>query len=126
MSISDKTIEAIQESVKPEVIEIDDVQYSSHELYDVRKPDPAATPLILHTLSGLVDWVQGELDDEATADAGYAVHIVSHSEVQVIGSLKGRFRQREVFVRAVSEPVLGKGFQLRMGADAGEPHGGIG
>lgn len=81
---------------------IDGTEYSTAELHDPRKPDPEPKPLVVHTLNALTDYIAQNKDgvgDECL------VHIVSPTQVSVVGELRGRFAQRFTFASAQIVPA---------------------
>lgn len=112
--ISDNVLRAIQYSVKTETIEIDGVKYATRPVFDLRKEDPTAKPLQVHTLSGLCDYLKSEKDGATFALENIIVHVASHAAVSVIGQIFGHFKQRATFVTAQFEELLGKSFQFNI------------
>lgn len=106
--IPDAAVQAIKDSEKTAVIKIDGKEYATREVFD---PPTDAVPatLRLHTLTGVVDFITGELD---TFEQGIAVHVESHEKVSVISALFGRAEQRAVYAVATSENILGRAFQF--------------
>jgi hypothetical protein len=117
--IDETTIQAIAklERNKYRREDIADVPMGSAVLHDLRPrlPEPAA--LELHTLSGMVDYLEADVDGIRAAmsesllenmheleDAPrLALHVKSHTEVLLIGELRGVFRQRFTYARACHE-----------------------
>lgn len=109
--ISDKTIEQLQQAVEVKTLEIDGVTYATRALVDVRKAEPVAGELAIHTLTGLADYFVGA-DLDSKENGSPFLHIASHSEVRLLSNLFGRFRQRETFAVCSFESLIGKGFQF--------------
>lgn len=120
-------IRTIQESVATDAITVDGVQFVTRKIYE--PPEPSTVdPLEIHTLAGVVDYLKADskLDQviPQSSDAekilvegerprvGLAVHVQSESEVQIIGAVFGRFRQREVFLQSSCHQVLGTQFSF--------------
>jgi hypothetical protein len=121
--IDDSFVRRIEELADAKALEreIDGVPMSNIKLHDNRPrlPEPAA--LELHTLGGLVDYLEADTDGlrasmmltepteaelaETAANGGprLAIHIKSHTEVLLIGELRGTFRQRFTYARARHE-----------------------
>lgn len=111
--ISDKTILELQKAVKTETIDIGGVTYATNPVHDVRKADPVAGTLEIHTLTGLADYyVSRDFDLKDEAKGAPFLHVVSHAEVKLHSNLFGRFRQRETFAVCAFETLIGKGFQF--------------
>jgi hypothetical protein len=108
--ISPETIQAIQESVKTETIEIGGVVYTTRPIHDIRKSDPEPKALEIHTLKGLIDYVNGCIDGAQSYKA--FAHIVNHAEVRLNSEIFGRFQQRAFYVVAKFEDLFGKSFQF--------------
>ena len=111
MSISDKTIEAIQAGVTQRSVLIDGVLYSTHKLHDLRKPEPSTTPLNVAGLTGIVEYIQTheiELRDPApesdliSAPGPYVIHVADFNSVELISHQYGYFEQRDTFAKAVA------------------------
>lgn len=102
--LSDKAVEAIQDSVKNEIIQVGGVDYSTRKIFDLRVPDPSATALEINTLQGIVDYLSLNESDAPV------IHVVSQDTVNVIGVSTGHFKQRDKFVSATCKPVVGGTF----------------
>lgn len=103
--LPDAAVQAIQDSVRNEMVTVDFVTYSTRPIYDTRHPVPAIATLAVNTLNGLVDYLT-----HASEVAGPIIHVISYDEVVVFTLAEGHFRQREFPVRAKIEAVLGKTF----------------
>lgn len=93
--LSDAAVKAIQDSVETKQIQIGEIQYATREVF-IPPDDPLPDVLTLHTLTGLVDYI--------SVQAGItieAVHVLSCTEVRIIGPIEGRARKRPVYARAV-------------------------
>jgi len=71
--------------------------YSKHELVSLPSPAPLADHVILHTLSGLADYVQEDFDKVCE----YGVFIDGPGLVSLCSRLTEDFRQREVVAKCV-------------------------
>lgn len=87
-------IEKIVSLAEVRCIEVDGRSYTTAKIYPNLEPE--ATPLKMHTLSGLVDFC---LDFAAQVGATI-VHVVSDQQVDVVSPLFGPFKQREKFATA--------------------------
>lgn len=105
--LPDAAVKAIQDSVRNEMVVVAGVEYSTLALHDLRKPDPVITTLEVNTLTGLVDYLEKASEVESPV-----IHVVSHDEVAVFTPAEGRFRQREIPIRAKSKTVLGETFHF--------------
>ncbi|MEK4513628.1 hypothetical protein [Paenibacillus sp. FSL K6-2524] len=83
-------LEYLSEQGQPEVIEVNGQQYSTHQLYKVLEPTPAA--LVVRNLSGLVDYLKSEFDKEAPL----LVHVVSPTQVTVVSYYNNDYARREI------------------------------
>jgi hypothetical protein len=89
------------DAARPQEVTIGGKAYASGPVVNPRQPDPEPRPLVLHTLSGLVDYVKSEMAiDDPEADR-IAIHVVDPCLVEVVGRLRGEFRQRTVYARSM-------------------------
>lgn len=95
MDISTETINRILELARPELVVVGGRQYSTSQLRPIEDPEPET--LKVHTLSGLIDYYQKNIDGLTPAPV---IHISSHEEVALISSVFGTFKQRSVFLIA--------------------------
>src|SRR3982750_2953483 len=107
--LSDNELEAIKASVTAQPIKIGPDEFVTRTVL-APPPEPRASPLQVSTLTGIVDFVKGNLDDDdgsqETAGGngiGVAVHIESPRSVVFVSSIYGRARQREEYCRAKLE-----------------------
>jgi hypothetical protein len=113
-------IKAIQDGVQTAAIGItDEAPFFTRPVFNPPEPErhPQASALVIHTLDGVISYLKNDskLDvvvPREDTDSGIAVHVLSESEVRVIGALEGYHRQRENLVIAKSEAVLGTTFQF--------------
>jgi len=109
--IGDSVVEAIQDSVKTETIEVDGRVFTTREIYD--PPSPSRPDgFVLHTLTGLVDYVNGVagIDPDVKLKC---IHVASPERVNVCGALHGRNNSRFIYASAVYEKVSnGIGFSF--------------
>lgn len=109
--VGDAVVEAIKESVKTSVIEVDGRQFVDRELFN--PPDPhLPTALKIHTLTGLIDYVNGRgRIDQNGSGLITCIHVVGPDRVDVCGPLQGRQNNRPIFASAIYEqPRNGIGF----------------
>src|SRR5438093_1052818 len=101
--IGDAVVEAIKDSVKANVIEVDGLAYVDREVFVAPLP-PGPDVIVIHTLTGLVDYVNNiaKIDPEA-ADKIKCVHVLGPHSVHVLGGLHGRNNVRYVYSQAVYE-----------------------
>lgn len=98
--LTDSAVQAIQDGVKTEVIDVGDRQFTTRIVFlppeeRTYRPDP----LKLNTLTGIVDYVTGLDDPEAKAAIkGLLIH--SPACVELIGALHGVKKERYTFVSA--------------------------
>jgi hypothetical protein len=101
--IPSDAVRAIQDSAKVEIINVDGRDFTTRQVFSPPKlAEPAA--LLINTLTGIVDYFR----DERTV--GDKIHVVNHAEVRVVSGLYDRFKQRDTFVVAKADDVLGHGF----------------
>jgi hypothetical protein len=108
--LSDKAVEAIQDGVKTGIIQVNGVDYTTRPVFDPRVKEPEAETLTVNTLTGLVHYIESNVDSlDLTA---LVIHIEGHDAVSLLGPLRGRFKQREEYLTAHSEPVLCRTFNF--------------
>jgi len=106
--LSDKAILEIQNAVVP-VILTDKAgnEYTSRQVHPVdAKELPMPRRINIATLTGLVDFIEAS----AFGSEGACIHIVSHSEVDLLSGVHGPAKQRDHYVNASFEALLGKSF----------------
>lgn len=72
---------------------------------DVEQPDPKPPVLVIHTLTGLVDYVKRNLD--VINLEKHALHVVNHQQVALVTALTEKWAERRMIVAAQFEPLLG-------------------
>jgi hypothetical protein len=82
----------------PQVVTVDGQEYARLQLVDMRKPDPEPKPIVVHTLTGLVDYVAANRDGVNFGDC--VVHVVDEQTVELVAQLRGRFMQRYGYLTA--------------------------
>jgi len=105
--IPDAAVKAIQESVKVDVIAVDDLEFTTREIYEPPQ-EAVPTPLALNTLSGMVNYIRD------TADLGTynkksecILQVVDEVTVKLHSWLFGRYAQRRCYAVATAQAVLG-------------------
>lgn len=95
-----KAIEKIVSLAVPNYKEIDGKIYSDKKLSEV-KPEPGPDPkcLNINTLSGVVDYIKNNLDDENE----YIIHIHDYNSVCLYGKYIPEFCRRKTYVSAKSD-----------------------
>ena len=88
-------IEKICELAKPEIIMVGDRPYSTKSLVSVNDPSPET--LEIHTLTGLVDFINGI--DSINGKVAM-IHVFSPTLVDIVGSIAGNFMKRDHFAQA--------------------------
>lgn len=99
--IDESTIQAIAKLERDRYHreDIDGVPRGSDVLYDLRLKDPEPARLELHTLGGIVDYLEADVDGLlAGDDEEVHVHIKAHDCVAVDGALRGVHRQRIAYL----------------------------
>lgn len=110
--IGDSVVEAIKESVKTELINVDGRYFTTRPVYDPPR-EPSPDTLTVHTLSGLVDYVNNIVKIDSGINRITCVHVLSPNAVNVCGALGGRHNVRHIYAQAVYEqPKNGIGFQF--------------
>ncbi len=104
--VPDEAVRAIQDSVRTEIIEVEGNEFTTRQVF-LPPAEPTAQGLKLHTLTGLVDYIKGDMDG-ALAE-GAVVHVLSHMQVQIVSRIDGRHKRRDVFATAHAEDC---GFQF--------------
>jgi len=97
-------IEQLTKDAAGKTVTIDGVEYSTTSLHDMREAEPTATTLGLHTLTALHDYVEANRD--ALEPPKLLFHVESPTSVALVTGLYGRFRQREVLVRAKAKDLF--------------------
>jgi len=83
----------------PEIISVDNREYSSGKLYPLYDPTPAV--LEVETLTGFLDYIQANRDDLSLNEC--LIIIDNYKSVRLIGPLQGAFRQRSVYIESECE-----------------------
>jgi hypothetical protein len=103
--IGDSVVEAIQDSVRTNVIEVDGRKFVDREVFDPPSPD-SPKPLAVHTLTGLVDYVNNRTQiDPDHGGLITCVHVVGPYGVNVYGPIHGRDNERYLYAQAFYETV---------------------
>ena len=100
------------ELVQPETLEFAGRQYTSrpvHNIPDIKEPER----LVVHTLTGLRDYVKAGIDSATMQDISPFLHVVGHDCVRLVSILFGDFdHQRAKLVEARTEKTLTNGFKF--------------
>jgi hypothetical protein len=86
----EKAIAKILELAEPNMVEVNDRQYSDKDLNGILEPTTA--PIHLHTLTGLLDWAAADRHDDLM------LHVVDATHVHAISKLFGDWHQRNHYV----------------------------
>jgi hypothetical protein len=109
--ITNETITAIQGAVAAEFFEHDGTMYSSKKLYEITPEDPSQLPsqaaMKSFTLQSIVDYVKTH---GITPAAGVVAHVLDHSKVELVTLPAGHYKQRDLFLTAISEWPVGLKF----------------
>lgn len=94
--LPDAAVTAIQDSVRVETITGPDGHVYYTQGLCLPPPEPTTAPVVMLTLSGLVDFI------DSSKDAAHfeLVHIAGPTHVTLLGPINGRHRSREVFAQA--------------------------
>lgn len=98
-------LEKMEEAFAPKTYEVGGRVYSSGALCLV--PEPMPEPVQVHSLTGIVDYVQS--DPDGLGDE-IRIHVCSHSRVAAYGPLSDPTRQRPCYVVAQYESPLPQSF----------------
>lgn len=104
----DKLIQEIQKAVTPEVVAIDGGDFLSKPVH--LPPESRISPLQVSTLTGLIDFIGLESNFDRLEDA--FIHVMSPTEVQLVGDVKGRTLERDRWVIADCSNIIGSGFKF--------------
>jgi hypothetical protein len=99
--LPDAAVQAIQDSVKTEVISVEDREYVTRQVF-APPVEPLAQTLAAHTLTGLIDYLSANID--AVDPAKFVIHIEDHDQVELIGQLDGRPLRRDTLLVIHAEP----------------------
>ena len=91
-------IEKILGLAPPTITNIDGRLYSNQSLHAIK--EPLAEPLVVNTLTGLVDYVTAAKYLDDLQGSKCFIHVVSHKEVRLLDEIAGQFQQRKVFMVA--------------------------
>ena len=92
----EKLYRAIREDAEPKAINLCDRTYTTHEVYPVHLPKPI--PLTVRTLSGLVGYLQANVDD--LSHDNLLCHVESPTGVVLYSGLQGDFDDRSAYLVA--------------------------
>lgn len=108
---TDKLIQAVQDSVKTEIINTEGRDFSTRTIHPIPQPrDAEVAQLEVNTLSGIVDYLNANVDK--LNPESLVLHIVSHDQVLVRSAIFGKNKQREVYVRASWKTLFGDTFKF--------------
>lgn len=96
--------EFVQELLKlkrPETVAVNGRTYSTDTLQPVA--EPMASPVKVHSLTGLVDLIRADIDNIVTADV--AIHVLSEAQVDVIHLGTDQWKKRRTYLTALRPPV---------------------
>lgn len=96
----EKAINKILSLAKIEILDIDDRPYTDRKVYGIKDPEPKA--IVLHTLQGLIDWVEADRHEDLM------LHVVGPRRVDAISKLRGEWEQRNDYVEV--SPLSREGF----------------
>ncbi|AFA50248.1 hypothetical protein [Acetobacterium woodii] len=93
-------LEKIEEMAAAELIEVEGVQYSTKDLYQIEPPKPKS--IQTKSLTAIVDFIKANID-KLDADK-MIIHVIDHQSVQIMSALDFVYRDREYYIRAQAEP----------------------
>jgi len=79
-----------------DVITVADRSYTPKNLKAIK--DPEAPTLIIHTLTGIVNYIKDNFDDFSNEDI--FLHILDHSNVFLYSNTYGDWKQRDLYIQA--------------------------
>ena len=82
--------------------------YTDRKVFEVERPEPE--PLMVNTLTAIVDYVNLGLDKNAEIPK-IAIHIVDHEQVEIVTDLEPVYMSRDCLVRATRKNHA-KGFEF--------------
>ncbi len=85
-------IKHIIELNEPRIVEVDDKKFATRKLTRAGEPDPQPSPIGLHSLSGLVDYISANIDQLKRAEI--VIVVGDHKTVELQSRLIGFFQQR--------------------------------
>lgn len=94
MSMIKDAICKIEDMSKPVEMPIEGRMYVSKSIVAVKEPMPS--PISIHTLTGIVDYIQENPDGLNIGEL--IIHVRSHDEVIVMGPIFGVFEQRKIHI----------------------------
>jgi hypothetical protein len=103
--LPDAAVQAIQDSVKTAIITVDERDFTTRHVFDP-PADPVPVAIALNTLSGLVAYIEADIDGAVAAGA-IAIHVVSEGKVTLISGIFGRSQNRKCFAGSVLESLFG-------------------
>jgi hypothetical protein len=106
--IPSDAVKAIQASVDVQRVEVDGLIYTSKPVY-LPPDEPSVTPITVHTLTGLVDYLRADLDEVQHA---VQIHVVGPTLVRLVTSPEGRGRDRSSYLVADCKPIIGGGYSF--------------
>lgn len=86
------------------LVEVEGSHYSVVELHDATPKLHGPSALALHTLKGLVGYLEVNRDQIDPADV--VLHVSSESSVEVVSGIKGPRNQRFVYATALAKPTI--------------------
>ncbi len=94
----------VEECKRPETVEIEDRIYSTKGLIPVK--EPGISCLTVHTLTGIKDYLLPAVSvnpfmSEFSDSGSIFIHVEDFNEVMVYGIARGKWKQREEFIKAV-------------------------
>lgn len=104
----DKLIQEIQNAVRPELVTIDGEKFLSKPVH--LPPEERVSPLQISTLTGLLDFIK--LQPIWFAENAVFVHVMSPTEVQLVGDIVGRQKERDRWAIASCSNIIGSGFKF--------------
>jgi hypothetical protein len=85
----------VESKAAPQVLKVADDEYVEKSLH-LPPPEPGASPLEVHTLTAIGDYLQANLD--GLDQSAVAVHVLDPQTVNVLGPLTGRHKTRDLYL----------------------------
>lgn len=93
-----EALEYMKSEFKGYVVQAHGIAYRAGDLVALPSPEAMADPLVFHSLSGLVDYIQEDPD----GNDGQWLVVDGPASVRLVAGLTVNFRQREVLAKAVA------------------------
>lgn len=101
--IDESFINKVVELSKANTFKINGVDFSDKQLHEIKKPaTPDPEVLIIHTLSGLIDYIKNKLDNENEL----TIHIENYNSVGIMGKYEPEYGRRKRYLNSICTDFL--------------------